>query len=77
MKSKKLYMPEISEDEFVAHIEDDDFFRVYGNPILIRSKSGEHDCVLMTIEFYERRQKLLEEMEERIAEMCGGHDNEI
>lgn len=70
MNERKLYMPEISEDELIAHIEDDDFVKVYGNPILIRSKDGNHDCVLMTIEYYERQIRLLEEMEAAIQKMA-------
>lgn len=66
----RLYMPEISEDELVAHIEDDDFFMVYGNPVLIRSKDGNHDCVFMSVGFYNRHIKRLEEMEAAIQKMA-------
>ena len=66
---KYLNMPEITEDEFVAHIEDDDFLEVYGNPVIIRGKDGHHDCVLMSIKYFERIQNKLERMEEQIAEM--------
>lgn len=69
MSEKKLYMPEISEEELVAHIEDEDFIKVYGNPILIRSKDGKHDCVIMTIEYYERWIKRLKEFEANIQKM--------
>ena len=64
-----LYMPEITEEELVAHIEDDDFLLVYGNPVLIRSKDGKHDCVLMSIEYYERRKRLYEEQKEKLSAM--------
>lgn len=70
---KRLYMPEISEDELVAHIEDDDFLEVYGNPVIIRSKDGNHDCVLMSMKYYERIQKELEQMEKTIAELVALH----
>lgn len=33
-------LPEISQQEFCDHIEDDDFFLVYGNPVVIISDSG-------------------------------------
>ena len=66
---RRLYMPEITEEELVAHIEDDDFLLVYGNPVLIRSKDGKHDCVLMSIEYYERRKRLYEEQKEKLSAM--------
>ena len=46
-------MNRISVDVFCAHIEDADFFRRYGNPVVIRSK-GKPDVVCMAWEFYER-----------------------
>ena len=33
-------LPEISQQEFCDHIEDEDFFLTYGNPVVIRSDSG-------------------------------------
>ena len=51
---RNLNMPEITEDELVAHIEDDNFLNLYGNPVIIRGKDGHPDCVLMSIEYYER-----------------------
>ena len=33
-------LPEISQQEFCDHIEDDDFFQTYGNPVVIRADSG-------------------------------------
>lgn len=33
-------LPVISQQEFCDHIEDDDFFLVYGNPVVIRENSG-------------------------------------
>lgn len=32
--------PEISQQEFCDHIEDEDFFLVYGNPVIINVDSG-------------------------------------
>ena len=69
---RQLNMPEITEDELVAHIEDDDFLLVYGNPILIRSKDGRHDCVLMSIEYYERQQRMTEQVSAMIDESISG-----
>ena len=69
---RRLDMPEITEDELVAHIEDDDFLLVYGNPILIRSKDGRHDCVLMSIEYYERQQRMIEQISAMTAETVSG-----
>ena len=39
-------MSEITQAELIAHIEDENFLRVYGNPVWIRSNDGTHDCVL-------------------------------
>ena len=47
------YLNWISEQEFCEHIEDENFFRVYGNPAFIKSDSGQ-GIVCMTIEYYER-----------------------
>lgn len=62
---KRLFMPEISEEEFLEHIEDDEFFKVYGNPVIIRSKDGKHDCVFVSIEYYERIQRLRQKLEKK------------
>lgn len=62
--NRELGMPEI------AHIEDENFLRVYGNPVWIRPNDGEHDCVLMSIEYYERMERQLKEMKERIRALC-------
>ena len=35
-----MMYPEITQQEFFDHIEEDDFFLVYGNPVVIRSDSG-------------------------------------
>lgn len=32
--------PEITQREFCDHVEDDDFFLVYGNPVVIIADSG-------------------------------------
>lgn len=55
----ETYLPAMTQKEFVEHIEDEDFFREYGNPVIIRAKSGD-DCVAMSVQLYDR-----------IAEKCG------
>ena len=54
-----MYFPNMTQEEFVEHIEDKDFFRKYGNPVIIRTGSGD-DCVAMSAQLYDR-----------IAEKCG------
>lgn len=47
--------PHLCADCITKVIEDSDFFKVYGNPVLVRSKEGrEYDCVIMSIHYYER-----------------------
>lgn len=37
---------EITQDDFVEHLEDDNFFEAYGNPVVIQSKEhGELVCM--------------------------------
>lgn len=57
---ERQYMPEISEEEFVANVERDDFLRIYGNPVRIREKNG-RSLVCMAIEHYERMTRKLED----------------
>ncbi|MBR5341135.1 MAG: hypothetical protein IK151_04325 [Erysipelotrichaceae bacterium] len=45
-------LPRIASEEFINHIEDDDFFLKYGNPVLIEDERG--DLVAMNVEYYER-----------------------
>ena len=35
-----ISFPEISQQEFCDHIEDEDFFLTYGNPVIINAHSG-------------------------------------
>lgn len=47
MKTDKfMYLPNMTQKEFVEHIEDNDFFRKYGNPVIIRAESGD-DCAVV------------------------------
>ena len=50
---KYMYLPHMTQEEFVEHIEDEDFFRKYGNPVIIRAESGD-DCVAMSVQLYDR-----------------------
>jgi len=52
-KDNPLKIPEISAEEFRACVDQDDFLRRYGNPVVIRS-SGQRDVVCMAREYYER-----------------------
>ena len=48
--------PEITQQEFCDHIEDDDFFLVYGNPVVIREDSGTR-LLCMAFPMWERLMK--------------------
>ena len=59
MNVPKLNLPVLTEDEFVENIDKDDFFRKFGNPAVIQTKSGER-CIVLSVELYDR-----------MAELCG------
>ena len=47
------WLPAISAEEFAEHIEEEDFFLRYGNPVRIFTENGfEYLCI--AIELYER-----------------------
>ena len=48
------YSNRITQTEFCEHIDDDDFFKVYGNPVVIETDEGK-DLICMTVEYYERK----------------------
>ena len=48
-----LKIQEISAEEFRACVDQDDFLRRYGNPVVIHS-GGQRDVVCMAREYYER-----------------------
>ena len=54
-----MYLPALSEDEFVENVDKDDFFRRFGNPAVINTKTGER-CIVLSTELYDR-----------MAELCG------
>ena len=61
-----MMLPMVTEKEFCAHIEDDDFPIRYGNPVCIHTNDGKL-LVCMTYKLYERlleskRKIVLEEM---------------
>ncbi len=56
---KYMYLPTLTEDEFVENIESENFFRRFGNPAIIRTKAGE-SCIVLSAELYNR-----------MAELCG------
>ena len=60
-------IPVITEKELCEHIEDEDFFLRYGNPVCVVTDSGER-CVLISIKLYQR----LKEIEERLE-----HEQEL
>lgn len=60
-------LPRISEDEFVAHLDDDSFFEEYGNPVVIQSK--EHgELVCMSYAYHERIHREIEAAQEAVSE---------
>ncbi len=53
MMSQLQYRNWISEQEFCDHIEDENFFEIYGNSSFIKNDNGQ-GLVCMSIEYYER-----------------------
>ena len=52
-------LPRITEEEFVAHLEEDSFFCEYGNPVIIQTR--EHgELICMSYAYHERLQRELE-----------------
>lgn len=47
------WLPAISAEEFAEHIEEENFFLRYGNPVRIFTEDG-HECLCIAIELYER-----------------------
>ncbi|HPY83632.1 MAG TPA: hypothetical protein PLS20_01145 [Ruminococcus flavefaciens] len=43
----------ITQQEFIDHIEDDDFLLKYGNPVAVNLEDG-RTLMCMAIEYYER-----------------------
>ena len=51
-------LPEISQQEFCDHIEDEDFFQTYGNPVVILSDSGTR-LLATAFPMYERYMRII------------------
>ena len=72
----RLQYPEITQKEFCDHIEDDDFFLTYGNPVVIREDRGSK-LLCIAFPMWERLMKSIgrgEEIEE-IKKVCAAPDN--
>ena len=53
MKTDKfMYLPTMTEDEFVKNIGKEDFFRRFGNPAVIRTQAGE-GYIVLSAELYD------------------------
>lgn len=48
-----LRLPKISEEDFCAYADREEFLRQYGNPVIIRGKN-QRDLICMAREYYER-----------------------
>lgn len=57
----------ISQKEFCDHIEDDDFFLKFGNPVAIKTEDG-IILMCMAIEYYERMTGEKIEISENVKE---------
>ena len=59
-------LPRITEDDFVAHLDDDNFFEEYGNPVVIQSK--EHgELVCMSYAYHEWMHREIEAAQEAVS----------
>ena len=47
-----MYLPTMTEEEFTENIGQDNFFRRFGNPAIIRTKTGE-SCIVLSAELYD------------------------
>lgn len=54
---KYMSLPTITEEEFTENIGQDNFFRRFGNPAIVRTKAGEI-FIVMSAELYDRMAKL-------------------
>lgn len=63
------WINEITQQELIDHIEDDDFFIVYGNPVIVHGDDG-HDVVCMSYKLHLLLERKKAEMEEQIKRMA-------
>ena len=54
---KEMSLPTLTEDEFIENIESDNFFRKFGNPAIIRTKTGE-SYIVLSAELYDHMAEL-------------------
>lgn len=57
-----LGIPELSEKEMAKHVEEEDFFLKYGNPVLVTADNGE-SVVMMSRALYNRLVELTKNTE--------------
>lgn len=50
---KYMYLPTMTENEFAENIGREDFFRTYGNPVVVHTKAGER-YIALSAELYNR-----------------------
>ena len=60
-----LRMPEMTEKDFAAHIQEEDFCLRYGNPVYIRRKNG-GGLICMARECYERLRGQIDALESEL-----------
>ena len=48
-----MYLPTMTENEFAENIGREDFFRTYGNPVVVHTKAGER-YIALSAELYNR-----------------------
>ncbi len=75
---KQILLPEISQAEFCEHLDDDDFFLAYGNPVILKTESG-HKLLCMAWPMAERLIRQTgrgKEADEIIREAKEGYERE-
>ena len=79
--SRYMHLHKITRQEFCDHIEDDDFFLAYGNPLIINCENGSR-LVAIAWPLAERMLRMAgrgeeaDEVIKRCAEMQGEEDKE-
>lgn len=63
------WVNEITQQELIDHIEEDDFFTVYGNPVIVHGDDG-RDVVCMSYKLHLLLERKKAEMEEQIKRMA-------
>lgn len=60
-------MPTIPLDDFLEHLNDDDFFQRFGNPVLVH-REQEIEAVYMAREYYERLAKEMVDIKKQLED---------